>query len=621
MRMKRLPLFAMIAFLGLMGSSRALTQRQDELREEFHQTFTLTPNGRVSLENINGGVKVTGWDRNEVKVDAVKRAYTKERLDETRIDVNADQDSVHIRTQYPERSSHFSKDKDSGHDSFATVEYVLTIPRNARVDSIELINGPLNISSLNGEVKASLINGTLTAAGLAGDVKLSTVNGGVDAAFDRLTGARQISLSSVNGSLTLTIPSDSNAQLRADTVHGGISNDFNLPVKRGEYVGRNLYGRLGQGGPDIRLSNVNGSISIKHASDNRPLSNATSLLQSGDSDDAAPDQDDIARETARAVRDAVREAERIQREAHGSTLEAQRESLREARKIEKEAARIQRDALRESERAIQESRLINEHMSGARGGYTNSYRLVEQDTKSFPVNGTPRISIETFDGSVMIRSWDKNEVTLSITKRAADETSLRRTRLEANQAGNNITIRADYDRAYPNAPDSGPRALVNLEVFVPRRSDITANSGDGSLSLEGVNGDVDLHTGDGSVSVTGARGRLNVLTGDGGVRVDGFDGNAAVKTGDGRIALQGKFGQLAAKTGDGSIVLELVPGHNATIETRAEDVVNDGVATEETSGAGHARRWRVGSGGAVFTLHTGDGRIYLKGAGSPTIPR
>jgi hypothetical protein len=42
--------------------------------EEFHQTYSLTSDGRVSLNNINGAAHISAWDRNEVKVDAVKRA-------------------------------------------------------------------------------------------------------------------------------------------------------------------------------------------------------------------------------------------------------------------------------------------------------------------------------------------------------------------------------------------------------------------------------------------------------------------------------------------------------------------------------------------------------------------
>jgi hypothetical protein len=55
-------------------SGRAQTATRAELTEEFHQTYPLSATGRVALSNINGSVKISAWDRNEVKVDAVKRA-------------------------------------------------------------------------------------------------------------------------------------------------------------------------------------------------------------------------------------------------------------------------------------------------------------------------------------------------------------------------------------------------------------------------------------------------------------------------------------------------------------------------------------------------------------------
>src|SRR6185503_8232326 len=54
----------------------------DELTEEFHQAYPLTATGRVSIAKINGNVHISAWDGNEVKVDAVKRAYTSEGLRE-----------------------------------------------------------------------------------------------------------------------------------------------------------------------------------------------------------------------------------------------------------------------------------------------------------------------------------------------------------------------------------------------------------------------------------------------------------------------------------------------------------------------------------------------------------
>ena len=71
------------------------------LTEEFHQTYALTADGRVELDNINGPVHISSWDQNQVKVDAVKYADTKERLDEAKIEIDASASSISIRTKYP----------------------------------------------------------------------------------------------------------------------------------------------------------------------------------------------------------------------------------------------------------------------------------------------------------------------------------------------------------------------------------------------------------------------------------------------------------------------------------------------------------------------------------------
>lgn len=234
-----------------------------ELTEEFHQTYPLNANGRVSIENINGGVRISVWDQNMVKVDAVKRAYKKERLDEAKVDVSTTADSVRIRTEYPDRNQSFSDNESRRYNNPAEVEYTLTIPRKARIDSADLVNGSLEIEGAEGDVKAACVNGNVKARGLTGEVKLSTVNGGVEATIARLEESKSTSLNSVNGSIVLTIPADSSAQVRASTIHGSITNDFGLQVNDGEYVGHDLSGQIGNGGPRIRLSNVNGSIAIK----------------------------------------------------------------------------------------------------------------------------------------------------------------------------------------------------------------------------------------------------------------------------------------------------------------------------------------------------------------------
>jgi DUF4097 and DUF4098 domain-containing protein YvlB len=246
--------------------------------EEFHQTYALSPDGRVELDNINGDVHISTWDQNDVKVDAVKYADSKERLDEARIEVNAAKDHVSIRTKYRDHDNTFNW---GSHNNPPSVEYTLTVPRSARLDEIKLINGKLDITGAAGEVHASCINGRLEAHNLSGRAELSTINGHLDARFDQLSGS-PVELNSVNGSVELTIPSDSKAQIEASTVSGGIDNDFGLHVNHHNFVGHDLRGELGSGGPHIKLENVNGHIEIHHASDGRALSPAKDLNHDDD---------------------------------------------------------------------------------------------------------------------------------------------------------------------------------------------------------------------------------------------------------------------------------------------------------------------------------------------------
>src|SRR4030095_7314801 len=239
---------------------------EQDQREEFHQTYPLSSTGRVALENINGGVQVKVWDRNAVQLDAIKKAYRRERLAEAKIEVNSTEDIIRIKTEYPDQDQNFYGDE-RRYENPAIVDYTLTVPRKAMIESIELINGSLDIDGVEGSVKASSINGRVSARGLQGETKLSTVNGSLQATFTRLDESKPISLQSVNGNLTLVIPSDSNATVRASTVHGSITNDFGLTVNHGEYVGHDLTGQIGTGGPRIKLGNVKGAIRITHGQD------------------------------------------------------------------------------------------------------------------------------------------------------------------------------------------------------------------------------------------------------------------------------------------------------------------------------------------------------------------
>lgn len=271
---------SLCALFVLAVAAHASNQR-GALTEEFHQTYPITADGRVELDNINGPVHISSWDRSEVKVDAVKYADTKEKLDEAKIEVESGKDYVSIRTRYPDHDHSWSR---GSHNNPASVEYTLTVPRTARLDEINLVNGSLDVAGVGGEVRASCVNGRLEAHDLAGRAELSTVNGRLAAEFRQLAG-QTVELNSVNGAVDLTIPSDSNAEVEASTVSGGIDNDFGLPVNHHRFVGHDLEGEIGNGGTHIKLSDVNGRVEIHHAQDGHTMSPVKNRSHHDDDDD------------------------------------------------------------------------------------------------------------------------------------------------------------------------------------------------------------------------------------------------------------------------------------------------------------------------------------------------
>jgi len=140
------------------------------------------------------------------------------------------------------------------------------------------------------------------------------------------------------------------------------------------------------------------------------------------------------------------------------------------------------------------------------------------------------------------------------------------------------------------------------------------SSVDGSLTLDGVSGDITLRSDDGPINVSNSGGQLHVTTGDGPIQINKFDGQVDARTGDGPIALDGNFNALSARTGDGEISLTVPAGSSFTIETNSTDeITQEGfVVAEDVTPSPRVKRWKIGNGGRVFVLRTGEGKILLR---------
>ena len=245
----------LIAPVALIASQLALA----DVTEEQTYSYTLDAGGRISLENINGSVSVTGGTGNAVEITAVKKAGNREYLDGIEILIDARDDTIRIETRHPEKKDGwFNWGESSG-----SVTYTLSVPANANLDGIESVNGDVDIRGVYGNVKAETVNGTIDVEDLSADADLETVNGSINARFLALTGNQRVDCETVNGRMTLYFPANADATVSAETVNGGIDgDDFGLVTNKG-FVGRDLDGSVGDGSARVDLSTVNGGIKIR----------------------------------------------------------------------------------------------------------------------------------------------------------------------------------------------------------------------------------------------------------------------------------------------------------------------------------------------------------------------
>ncbi|HEX6751779.1 MAG TPA: DUF4097 family beta strand repeat-containing protein [Longimicrobium sp.] len=125
-------------------------------------------------------------------------------------------------------------------------------------------NGTVMVDGARGPVRASSGNGRVAITTASGPVNASTGNGRIEVAMSSLRGSGDMSFSSGNGSVTLTLPGDFSANLEASTGNGGIHSDFPMRVS-GRMSSHRITGTIGNGGRRLHISTGNGSITLRRS--------------------------------------------------------------------------------------------------------------------------------------------------------------------------------------------------------------------------------------------------------------------------------------------------------------------------------------------------------------------
>lgn len=194
-------------------------------------------------------------------------------------------------------------------------------------------------------------------------------------------------------------------------------------------------------------------------------------------------------------------------------------------------------------------------------------------------------------------AWDGNEVLVRATVHASAEDEA-----AARELAGGVEIQTSgVVRA--NGPAAARRSWwsVSYEIFTPRATDLSIETGNGGIAIEDVRGNHDVEAHNGGLRLAGVAGNVRGRTTNGGLHVtltgDTWDGEA-----------------LDVQTTNGGIDLRIPEDYSARLETRT---VNGGVDIEfPVTMQGRISRRNIattlGDGGPLVRAATTNGGVRVR---------
>jgi DUF4097 and DUF4098 domain-containing protein YvlB len=273
------------------------------------KTFTVGGSPELVLDTFDGAIEVHSWDRSEIEVEVEKRAMEQTLLDEIKIDAQQSGDKVTVKVTGPSR--HDRGGVTIGVHVSPTARLRVAVPRTLTLNA-HSGDGSIRAEAVDGRIVLTTTDGSVVGSRLGGDIQIRTGDGSIR--LDQITGkvdlettdgsigleakptvlkartgdgsirvrlepdsamAENWELATSDGTITLALPMDFNAELDAETSDGTVRVERSiLPDDRaGEGEGdnrddrrerrRTLRATLGDGGKTFRIRSGDGSIRIE----------------------------------------------------------------------------------------------------------------------------------------------------------------------------------------------------------------------------------------------------------------------------------------------------------------------------------------------------------------------
>jgi DUF4097 and DUF4098 domain-containing protein YvlB len=191
-----------------------------DAREEESFAGTISPDGILQIEGVNGTISAEGVDGNQFVVRALKHGRTGD-LRQVKLEFVQEANFARVRAVYPRGLYRRCR---------VDVDFTVQVPRTATLVATT-VNGDIQARSVSGHVKAVTVNGGIRILD-AHQGEARSINGAVEAELVSSNWKKPLHFKTVNGAMRIELPNAANAEIYASTVNGSVNADLPLVATR-----------------------------------------------------------------------------------------------------------------------------------------------------------------------------------------------------------------------------------------------------------------------------------------------------------------------------------------------------------------------------------------------------
>ena len=231
--------------------------------------------GVIDISLVQGSITVRGTNRKDVAVVARPEADRPSR--------RSDPDATGLR-RIPQTAGYRiteegNRIKLSADSPNRAISFEIEAPARTNLTLSTVNGGAILVENIEGDIEVSNVNGSVTLNGVSGSVVAGTTNGSVRATLTRVAEAKEMAFTSLNGTVDVTLPPTTKANLRLRSDHGDVYSDFDLQLApsaapavedarsgNGRYRinrSRAIVGTINGGGPEFELRTFNSNVYVR----------------------------------------------------------------------------------------------------------------------------------------------------------------------------------------------------------------------------------------------------------------------------------------------------------------------------------------------------------------------